>query len=139
MIRYAGIDIGKKKCQACMMEKDGTIAEEFVFSNDSDGISLLLSRLDDKCKAVMESTGNYWIRVYNALEEHDIEVKLANPLMTKAVSCPSIKKDLGIKMTLFYIYSECHALRCYVRLDRLLQSAEDHLERCFEVNGTLQT
>ncbi|MEM3119161.1 MAG: transposase, partial [Nitrososphaerales archaeon] len=78
-MKYVGIDIGKKKCQTCIMDEDGTILDEFVFSNDSDGISLLLSRLDCGCRVVMESTGNYWVRIYNAIEQNDIEAKLANP------------------------------------------------------------
>lgn len=77
------------------MREDGSIVEEFPFSNDSNGISLLLSRIDGdgQCKAVLEATANMWVRIYNSLEGRAIEVKLANPSMTKAIAYARIKTD----------------------------------------------
>jgi hypothetical protein len=37
-------------------------------------------------KAVVESTGNLWLRIYEALESCGVEVKLANPFKTKAIA-----------------------------------------------------
>ena len=113
-IKYVGIDVGKRKCQTCIMEENATVIDEFVFSNDSDGISLLLSKLDDECRAVMESTGNYWVRIYDALEKNGIETKLANPLMMKAVSYPSIKNDRKSARTLARLLKADLIYECYV-------------------------
>jgi transposase len=34
----------------------------------------------------MESTGNYWILLYDMLDKSGIPVRLANPLKTKPIS-----------------------------------------------------
>jgi transposase len=46
-----------------------------------------------ECKAVVESTGNMWLKTYEALESKGIEVKLANPLKTKAIAEAKVKTD----------------------------------------------
>ena len=42
---YVGVDVGKSKCRAAMMNQEGKITKEFSFSNDSEGISWLSSML----------------------------------------------------------------------------------------------
>jgi len=93
-MRYIGIDVGKNRCQACIMDEDGGILEELRFTNDAEGIRRLLRHVGDaECKAVLESTGNLWLRIYEALEGQGVEVKLANPLQTKAIASARIKTD----------------------------------------------
>ena len=46
-----------------------------------------------KCHAVCESTGNMWLKTYKAFEKNGIDVKLANPLKTKAIAEAKIKTD----------------------------------------------
>jgi hypothetical protein len=36
--------------------------------------------------AVCKSTGNLWLKTYHAFEKYNIDVKLANPLKTKAIA-----------------------------------------------------
>ncbi len=35
--KYIGVDIGKKKCRAAVMDGEGELVDEFSFSNDSLG------------------------------------------------------------------------------------------------------
>ena len=42
---------------------------------------------------MVESTGNMWLRIYEALETQGVEVKLANPYKTKAIASARIKTD----------------------------------------------
>ena len=44
-------------------------------------------------RVVMESTGNLWVNLYDALEESGISVVLANPLKMKAIASAKIKND----------------------------------------------
>jgi N-acetylglucosamine kinase-like BadF-type ATPase len=37
-MRYLGVDVGKKRCQACVMDEEGTVVEEFPFTNSIEGI-----------------------------------------------------------------------------------------------------
>lgn len=93
-MRYIGVDVGKNRCQACIMDEDGEILGEFSFTNTWEGIQALLEKTGDtKSKAVVESTGNLWLRIYEALEDHGVEVKLANPYKTKAIASARIKTD----------------------------------------------
>jgi transposase len=44
-------------------------------------------------KAAIESTGNLWINMYEALEHYGINISLANPLKTRAIAEARIKYD----------------------------------------------
>ena len=92
-VRFVGIDIGKAKCRAAIMDPGGLILEEFTFTNNHDGIEGLASRLTLQDRVVMESTGSIWTNLYNHLDEKHIPVTLANPLKTKAIASAKIKSD----------------------------------------------
>ena len=113
--RYLGIDVGKKLCQACIMDEEGSVRDEFRFNNASDGIQDLLDRASPtECKAVLESTGNLWIRLYEALENHGVEVKLANPNKTKAIASATIKTDKLSARILAHLLRANLVAECYV-------------------------
>ena len=74
------------------------ILDEFFFGNDKNGIHDLLSRIQShgKCSihAVLESTGNMWMRIHDTLEENGIDTKLANPYRTRIIATEArIKSD----------------------------------------------
>jgi transposase len=70
-MNHLGIDVGKRKCRAALKDHRGKILDEFFFGNISDGILELIKRIYDrgtkKCNAVLESTGNMWIRIHDTL------------------------------------------------------------------------
>jgi len=45
MTRYVGIDVGKHRCRAALMDQKGEIVDEFLFQNSNEGISQLESML----------------------------------------------------------------------------------------------
>ena len=92
-MRYVGVDIGKWKCRAALMNPDGVVVDEFTFPNDAEGIHDLASRLTTEDRVVMESTGSVWETLYNHLDERHVSVVLANPLKTKAIASARIKTD----------------------------------------------
>ena len=84
-----GIDIHKNFVVACIAKTDKqgvTTYERHHFSTYTKGLKQLLKwLLDRNCKDVcMESTGKYWIPVYNVLE-HDCSIVLAHPKYVKAI------------------------------------------------------
>ena len=84
-----GIDIHKNFVVACIAKTDMqgvTTYERHHFSTYTKGLKQLLKwLLDRNCKDVcMESTGKYWIPVYNVLE-HDCSIVLAHPKYVKAI------------------------------------------------------
>ncbi len=114
-MRYIGVDVGKKRCQACIMDEEGVILDEFPFTNNGEGIQRLLGRVGDvNCKAVLESTGNLWLRIYEAMEDHGVEVKLANPYKTKAIASARIKTDKLSARVLAHLLRADLVAECYV-------------------------
>ncbi|MCL2360140.1 MAG: hypothetical protein FWC74_10400 [Candidatus Bathyarchaeota archaeon] len=55
MIRYVGVDVGKAKCRAAIMNQKGIIEHEFFFENNQKGIQHLISLLTCDDQVVMES------------------------------------------------------------------------------------
>jgi len=93
-MKYIGIDVHKKICVACIKDESGTTLTEMKFSNNKEGFRDLLSVVGEKrARAVMESTGNYWLQLYDALETQGIEVVLANPLKTRVIAESKLKTD----------------------------------------------
>ena len=83
-----GIDVHKTFVVACIAStnKQGvTIYKRHRFSTFTQGLKELLQwLLDNHCKDVcMESTGKYWIPIYNVLEK-DCNIVLAHPKYVKA-------------------------------------------------------
>jgi len=113
-MRHIGVDVGKKRCQACVMDEESEILDEFPFTNTSDGIQRLSKLAGGDCKAVIESTGNLWLRIYEALETHGVEVKPANPYKTKAIASARIKTDKLSARVLAHLLRADLVAECYV-------------------------
>lgn len=99
-LNHLGIDVGKRKCRAAVKDDKGNILDEFFFGNDAIGIDNLLSRVKTNgthytttTQAVLESTGNMWMRIHDTLEENGIDTVLANPYKTKIIAEAKIKSD----------------------------------------------
>ena len=96
-MNHLGIDVGKRKCRAALKDDRGKILDEFFFGNNSQGILELIKRIYDhgtkKCNAVLESTGNMWMRIHDTLEDNGIDTILANPYKTKIIAQAKIKSD----------------------------------------------
>jgi transposase len=112
---YIGIDTHKKKCNACIKDKDGNILGEPKFPNKSYGADKLLDVIDGReAKAVIESTGNMWLRLYLSLEEAGVDVVLANPKKTKAIAEARLKNDKVDARTLADLLRANLIAPCYV-------------------------
>ena len=84
-----GIDVHKTFVVACIAstnDKGVTSYESHRFSTYTSGLKTLLQwLLDRNCKDVcMESTGKYWIPIFNILED-EINVRLTHPKYVKAI------------------------------------------------------
>ncbi|MEM3693031.1 MAG: IS110 family transposase [Candidatus Bathyarchaeia archaeon] len=89
-----GIDVGKHSFQACLKDDAGRILGELSLPNDSLGIQGLIEALKTReAKAVLEATGNQWIRLYDALEAEGVRTVLANPVKTRLIAEARIKTD----------------------------------------------
>jgi len=106
MAVYVGIDVHKKYCQAALMDEAGRIQRELRFDNTLEGASGLIhlaKSIDPHVKAVVEPSANYWIKIYDKLEDEGVQVKLSNPSRTKAIAEARLKMDKQDAKTLAYL------------------------------------
>jgi transposase len=75
------------------MNQQGIIEREFFFENNTKEIQHLTTLLTCEDKVVMESTANLWLSIYDALDNKNIKVVLANPMKTKAIASARVKTD----------------------------------------------
>jgi transposase len=114
---YVGVDIGKKNCVTCIMDQEGAISEMSSFPNTSSDAfeyARQLLKKYGKCKAVVESTGNMWMKTYEAFESNGIQVKLANPVKTRAIAEARVKTDKLDSKTLAHLLRSDLIAECYV-------------------------
>ncbi len=137
----AGIDIGSSVHYVCIPEeRDEQRVQKFsCFTEDLHNIAKWLK----KCKVTtvaMESTGVYWIPLFQVLESYGFEVKLANARHVKNV--PGRKSDVqdcqwlqqlhsyGLIQGSFRPDDQMCILRSYVRQRKnLTESATTHINR----------
>jgi transposase len=114
------VDIGKRNCKACIiMNSDGSIAEESIsmYNNTLDEAEIFaysMVKKYGKCIAVCESTAHLWLKTYQAFEKYNIDVKLANPLKTKAIAEARIKTDKLDARTLAHLLRSDLVAECYI-------------------------
>ena len=90
-MQYVGIDIAKRSHVAGARLEDGTPhGRPFKFANDQQGFASLLRRLKelgcgtDDTLLVMESTGHYWLALWEFAVAHGYDVAVVNPVLTDA-------------------------------------------------------
>ncbi len=141
----AGIDVGSAVHYVCVPEgSDEQRIQKFsCFTEDLHNIAKWLK----KCKVTtvaMESTGVYWITLFQVLESYGLEVKLANARHVKNV--PGRKSDVqdcqwlqqlhsyGLIQGSFRPDDQMCVLRGYVRQRKnLIENAAKHINRMQKV------
>ena len=90
-----GVDLHKRSGFAVIKDEDGSVLGSFSFKNNWRGISEFVQKLRGfkDVKVAVESSGNYWVRLYEELEENGIRVVLTNPMKTRAIAEAKIKTD----------------------------------------------
>ena len=91
MKQYIGIDIAKHEHVAGSRYENGEAhGKAFAFANDEGGFESLLGRLRElgaepgSCLVVMESTGHYWMALWEFLYLRGFDIAVVNPLLTDA-------------------------------------------------------
>ena len=96
--RCAGLDVHKKTVVVCVLRSTakGTATQEVrtfgTMTRDLEGLSRWLAELQVE-QVCLESTGVYWVPVFNILEEAGLPVTLVNAAHIKQV--PGHKTDVG--------------------------------------------
>jgi transposase len=116
-VKYVGIDVHKKMCQAAVLDEDGELLDQIRFGNRKEDIkefALKLTTFRDDVKAVVESTGNLWIQIYDILERFGFDVVLSNPYKTRLIAEAKVKTDKVDAKTLARLLRADMLFTCYV-------------------------
>ena len=94
-MNYVGIDVHKQSFQAAVVDETGSCLEEFRLGNNREGIEQLIERVGyyGSFQAVVESSANYWTKLFDVMQENHIPIKLSNPYKTKAIAEAKVKTD----------------------------------------------
>jgi transposase len=93
MTHVLGIDLGKRKFTACLVQAHGgkTVAPPKRFGNNAQGVEELMDYLRGACPdfepggtiAAMESTASYWVNLCGRLGEEGFTPALLNPVLVR--------------------------------------------------------
>ena len=116
-MKYVGIDVHKKMCQAAVLDEDGELLDQIRFLNKKEEIkdfAMKLLTFRDDVKAVVESTGNLWIQIHDILENFGIDVALSSPTKTRLIAEAKIKTDKVDAKILARLLRADMLFTCYV-------------------------
>lgn len=136
-INAAGIDIGSSEIFVCVPEdrEESNVRKFGTFTEDLRNIGewLIKSRVDT---VAMESTGVYWIPLYDILEEYGIEVYLVEARRMKNV--PGRKTDVSDCQWIQQLHSCGLLSSSYIPEDRIrkLRDLVRHREKLVESKST---
>ena len=109
--QYIGIDIAKHEHVAASRYENGEAhGRAFAFANDGAGFKSLLERLRElgatagSCLVVMESTGHYWMALWEFLYLRGFDIAVVNPVLTDAFrKADTLRKTKTDKVDAFLI------------------------------------
>jgi transposase len=87
---YAAIDLHQKTVQLVLKDEKGQIANEAKINRDANNILEFLN--GSRATVVMESGYNHE-HIYDLLKEEGYDVRVAHPLMVKAIAYAKVKND----------------------------------------------
>jgi len=95
---HVGIDIGKRKHEACVLDTEGQqLGKSLVFDNSQQGLAKLFNHVRnfpaERVVYGLEATGHYWLALYAALMANGCEVKVINPIQSDSL------RNLYIRVT----------------------------------------
>jgi len=92
-MNYIGMDIHKQFTVAVAKDKDGNELDNEKFDNSKENFrNFLKDYPPEETKIVMEST-SVWEPIYDMIEDMKFDIKLANPVKTRAIAESRIKTD----------------------------------------------
>lgn len=128
---YVGIDIAKRSHTAVVLDAKGEIVvKSLVFDNDRAGIDQLLACLagfDLPVEIALESTGHYWLAVYEQLTNAGYRAHVLNPIQIRNFSRIGVRKRKNDRLDAQWI---AEYLRVYeAQLDEMYFNTHLQLRR----------
>ena len=92
---YVALDLGQKNIQVVLKNKDGKIIKENKIQRNTKTILEFIenNKKDGNIDIVMEESGYNYQYLYDLLQDEGYNVKVAHPLMVKAIAYAKVKTD----------------------------------------------
>jgi len=104
---FVGIDVGKSTHEALILDQQGDqYGETLSIPNSRAGITSFSERLaglEAPVKIALESSGQYWLCLYDQLTAHGYDVRVLNPLQINAYRQTGIRKTKTDTLDAFWI------------------------------------
>jgi len=132
MMRYVGMDLHKNYLQIAVVDEKGKLIENSKIENDIQKIGkffdhingVKIKKQNTHTKVVMESSC-VWYYIYEYLtEEKNLNVKLSNPIKTRAIASAKIKTDKLDAIKLANLLRGGYISECYVPDKRIIELRE---------------
>jgi len=135
MRRYVGMDLHKNYLQIAVVDEKGIVLKNSKIENNIKKIGKFFDQIDHSkiknhdtnrttTKVVMESSC-VWYDIYEYLtEEKNLNVKLSNPIKTRAIASAKIKTDKLDAVKLANLLRGDYISECYVPDKRIIELRE---------------
>ena len=116
-----GVDVHKRVCRAAIVNDEGELVDDFSFMTSKKGMEDFMIKIEafkERVLVAVESTADIWIRLYDSLEEHGIQVVLSNPSKTRLIAEAKVKTDKVNARVLAQLLREVNFSHSTLRFDR---------------------
>lgn len=118
---FVRMDVHKNYLQVAVLDEKGKILNNSRVDNNLAKVSEFFDNLhpNSKTKVVMESSG-MWYKIYECLSKRHLDVRLSNPVKTRAIASAKIKTDKLDAIKLADLLRGGYIAECYVPNKRIM-------------------
>lgn len=118
---FVGMDVHRNYLQVAVLDEKGKVLNNSRVDNDLAKVNKFFDSLhpNGKTKVVMESSG-MWYKIYECLSKRHLDVRLSNPVKTRAIASAKIKTDKLDAVKLADLLRGGYIAECYVPNKRIM-------------------
>jgi transposase len=112
---FVGMDVHKNYLQVAVLDEKGKVLDNSRVDNNLAKVNEFFDSLhpNSKTKVVMKSSG-MWYNIYECLSKRHPDVRLSNPLKTRAIASAKIKTDKLDAIKLADLLRGGYIAECYI-------------------------
>jgi transposase len=112
---FVGMDVHKNYLQVAVLDEKGKVLDNSRVDNNLTKVNEFFDSLhpNSKIKVVMDSSG-MWYNIYECLSKRHLDVRLSNPVKTRAIASAKIKTDKLDAIKLADLLRGGYIAECYI-------------------------
>ena len=122
---FVGMDVHKNYLQVAVLDEKGKILNNSRVDNNMMKVNEFFDSLhpSNNTKVVMESSG-MWYNIYECLSKRHLDVRLSNPVKTRAIASAKIKTDKLDAVKLADLLRGGYIAECYIPTKETMELRE---------------